>query len=194
MTEAATDAYIRYAPSVGTTVMAYDFHIEAATDLVVVRQRDDVETTLTYSTDYAVSGVGVAGGGNVTLVVASLASDIYAIYRNEANSRATSYANPADIRTENMNNEGDKETRLIQQLARDLGRSLRVSPTDNINSNPLTDPVLLPLFTESVNSFLGRTTTGEFFWGTAVSGDVAVSNFWASILALSTIELARSGL
>lgn len=52
----------------------YTFRIFANTDLrVTVRDTDDVETTLTLTTDYTVTGVGAAAGGNVVLVDADQA-------------------------------------------------------------------------------------------------------------------------
>lgn len=54
------------------SVYAYSFRIVSQSDLVVtVRDTDDVETTLTLTTDYTVSDVGISSGGNVTLVNAS---------------------------------------------------------------------------------------------------------------------------
>ena len=48
---------------------SYTFRIFANTDLLVtVRDTNDVETTLTLTTHYTVSGVGDAGGGSISLV------------------------------------------------------------------------------------------------------------------------------
>lgn len=53
---------------------AYTFRIFDEDNLVVVvRNTSNVETTLTITTDYTVSGVGLAGGGNVVLVSAAQA-------------------------------------------------------------------------------------------------------------------------
>jgi hypothetical protein len=52
-----------------TNVYAYGFRISAQTHLLVtVADEDGAETTLTISTDYTVSSVGVKTGGNITLV------------------------------------------------------------------------------------------------------------------------------
>jgi hypothetical protein len=63
-----------YTGDSATSVYAYSYRIFSNTELnVTVRDTDDAETTLTITTDYTVSGVGAASGGNVTLVNASQA-------------------------------------------------------------------------------------------------------------------------
>ncbi len=58
-----------------TTVFAYGFKINSATHIRVVRTSAAlVETDLVLTTDYTVSGVGVAAGGSVTLTSGALAA------------------------------------------------------------------------------------------------------------------------
>lgn len=64
-----------YVGNGANSVYAYSFKIFSQSDLTVkVRNTStEVETTLTITTDYTVSNVGVSSGGNVTLVNASQA-------------------------------------------------------------------------------------------------------------------------
>lgn len=61
-----------YTGNGSVSVYAYSFRIFSQDHLTVkVRSTADVETTLTLTTDYTVSGVNLGAGGNVTLVNAS---------------------------------------------------------------------------------------------------------------------------
>ena len=63
-----------YTGNGATATYSYTFRIFDEADLVVtVKDTSDVETTLTLTTDYTVTGVGADGGGNVVLVDASQA-------------------------------------------------------------------------------------------------------------------------
>ena len=60
---------IRYTGNGTVDTYAYTFRIEDDDHLeVVVRNTSDTETTLVKTTDYTVTGVGAANGGNVVLV------------------------------------------------------------------------------------------------------------------------------
>jgi len=142
MTVPQNDRYIRYAPAALTTVMAYDFQIFVQGDIAVKRLRAGVETTLTLTTDYTVSGVGVLGGGNITLLVGSVAGDIYAIYGvNEY--RSADYTQAGDFLASNVNNDMNKQMQISQQLRRDVDSCIRLNPLDSsFDTADLTIPVL----------------------------------------------------
>jgi microcystin-dependent protein len=74
MTVTSTTARDDFVGNGATSVYSYNFRILANTDLLVtVADTSNVETTLTLTTDYTVSGVGDDSGGNVTLVSAGQA-------------------------------------------------------------------------------------------------------------------------
>lgn len=75
MTLASTTARNDYTGAGTTTVFAYGFRIVAQANLLVEVRKTSTGavTTLTITTDYTVSGVGVGTGGNVTLVNAAQA-------------------------------------------------------------------------------------------------------------------------
>jgi hypothetical protein len=69
MSFSSTTNEMNYTGNGSVDTYAYSFYVLADTDLVVtVRDADDVETTLTLTTHYTVTGAGTASGGNVVLV------------------------------------------------------------------------------------------------------------------------------
>lgn len=68
-TVSSTSSRMDYTGNGAVDTYSYNFRIFANTDLLVtVRDTSDVETTLTLTTDYTVTGVGSSSGGNVVLV------------------------------------------------------------------------------------------------------------------------------
>lgn len=83
MSISSTTNRLRYTGNGATSVYAYTFPILADTDLLVTKRliSSGAETLLVKPTDYTVSGVGDAAGGNVTLVAGSLAATYQLIIR-----------------------------------------------------------------------------------------------------------------
>ena len=68
-TISSTTSRMDYTGNGAVDTYSYSYKIFANTDLLVtVRNTSDVETTLTLTTDYTVTGVGSSSGGNVVLV------------------------------------------------------------------------------------------------------------------------------
>lgn len=75
MSVTSTTNRVDYTGNGATSVYSYPFKITDEDHLLVtVRDTDDDETTYVITTDYTVSGVGDASGGNVTLVAGALTS------------------------------------------------------------------------------------------------------------------------
>jgi len=71
MTVSSSNNRVSYAGNGSTTVFPYTYKIFDEDDLtVILRATDDTETVQTITSDYTVSGVGNAGGGNVTMLTA----------------------------------------------------------------------------------------------------------------------------
>lgn len=167
MTVPQNDRYRRYAPAAATTVMAYDFQIFDEDDIRVDRLRAGVTTTLVITTDYTVSGVGVLGGGNITLVAGSTAGDIYAIYGvNEY--RAADYVQAGDFLAADVNVDMNKQMQVAQQLRRDVDTSIRLSPVD---SSFDTADLTLPVAADRLDKYLKFDGTGDL---ELVDGTIAV--------------------
>ena len=84
MTVSSSTNKVSYNGDGSTTVFAYSFKVFDQDDLtVILRASDGTETTQTLTTNYSVSGVGDAGGGNVTMVTAPASGQILTIVREQ---------------------------------------------------------------------------------------------------------------
>lgn len=164
-TIAENDRKERFIATAGQTVFPYDFPIYAATDLQVLRERLGVRTTLTYGTDYAVSGVQNQTGGNVTLTTGALAGDIIVILSAMPTARNTQFVNGGDLAAAALEAELNRIRILFQQNTRD-GRNALLFPS--------TDPVMqdLPPIALRSNRFLAFDMNGQPVAATPSAGTV----------------------
>lgn len=114
----------------GETILAYDFRLLSATDLTVIRMRGGGETTLVYGTDYSVTGVGVASGGNVVLAVAALDEDQYVILGARPAARTTDLVYNRALPPATLNPELDSLQAQLAEIRRDLARAVKKSTFD----------------------------------------------------------------
>jgi len=94
MTVSSTTTKNSYSGNGSTTVFAYTFKIFDEDDIAVIL-RDDataVETVQTITTNYTVSGVGDAGGGNITFVTAPATGKTVVLLRSTPLSQLTDYS------------------------------------------------------------------------------------------------------
>ena len=97
-----------------TTVFPYGFRILAEEDLQVT------EDGVVVTTGFTISGVGEAGGGDVTYLVAPANGVVIGIRRAMAYKRDTDYQNLGDLRSDILNEDQDAPVMMIQQVAQDL--------------------------------------------------------------------------
>lgn len=113
----------QYTASASQTAFTYSFAIFVDSDLVVY----DNDTLMALSTDYTVSGAGDDNGGTVTFVVGRTAGHVITIYRDLPIERTTDFQQNGPNLSASMNDELDRITLVQQQLASEIGRSLRVT-------------------------------------------------------------------
>jgi len=120
----------------------YQFKIFSKTDIqVFIRSATGTETLKQIDTDYTVTGVGNASGGNVVFESGKIptATETVVLYRNVPQTQAIDYiANdpfPAETHEEGL----DRATMTIQQMQDELDRSFKVSKTNTILSSEFTD-------------------------------------------------------
>jgi hypothetical protein len=128
-----------YTGNGATSVYSYSFRITSEDDLTVTVRliSTGAETTLTKTTDYTVSGVGVGSGGNVTLVDAGQAwldgdGDLLATYEISIRrvmdlTQETDIRNQGDFYPEAHEDEFDKSRFIDQQQQDEIDRSLKLS-------------------------------------------------------------------
>lgn len=106
------------------TAFSYPFPIFAAQDLEVYL--DDAMI----AEGFDLAGVGSADGGTVTFAAAPPAGTVVTLRRRLAIRRVTDFQEGGAFRAKVVNDELDYQTAVLQQLAVDIGRCLRLSPTD----------------------------------------------------------------
>ena len=135
-----------YVGTGAVSVYAYSFRILAEEDITVT-QRDtlDVETTLTLNVDYTVDGVGIATGGNITLLAGNLASG-YAltIRRTRAFTQLTDIRNQGAFYPEVIEDALDDITMKAQTLKEQVDRAV-ILPETSTASNILPQPSALKI-------------------------------------------------
>lgn len=121
----------------------YSFRITSASDLrVTTRDTDGLETTLTYPTDYSVTGVGVFSGGTITLTAGVLALDYALTIRDDPTvQQDTDLRNQAGPYQEALEDALDYVTRVVKSQADVLDRALTLSETITGVSAELPAPV-----------------------------------------------------
>jgi len=140
-----------------TANFAYTSKIFAETDLTVKRRTISTGalTSFALTTDYTVSGVGVAGGGNVTPVVTLSALYQLVIERNTPATQATDLQDDGPFPADTTETALDKLTVLSQQLEYKAARALRQPIGDNTAISEL------PNATDRASKLLGFDSSGN---------------------------------
>ncbi len=140
MTLSSLTNRVSYTGNGAVDTYAYTFRIFSNTDLLVtVRDTDDVETTLTLTTDYTVTGVGGLTGGNVVLVNSAQAwldgdGDLLSgfaliIRRVRPLKQETDIRNQGDYYPEGTEDQFDSLVMIDQQQQDEIDRSLKLPET-----------------------------------------------------------------
>ena len=142
MTVSSTTVKNSYSGNGSNDTFVYGFKIFAASDLqVIIRSSTGTETTKTLTTDYTLTGVGTASGGNVVFEASDIptATETVVLIRAVPQTQAIDYiANdpfPAETHEEGL----DRATMTTQQMQEELDRSFKVSRTNTIASSEFTD-------------------------------------------------------
>lgn len=123
----------KYVASSGQTVFDYDFPIFDAVDLRVYV--GDVLQSI--GTDYTVQGEGNENGGTVTFTSGRSSGQQITIYRLMPIERLTDMAQNGPMRAADFNQELDRITMYLQEVRRDMDRSLRFGILGNSPSPEL---------------------------------------------------------
>ena len=142
MTVSSTTVKNSYSGDGSNDTFVYGFKIFASSDLqVIIRSATGTETTKTLTTDYTITGVGSATGGNVVFESSDIptSTETVVLIRNVPQTQAIDYiANdpfPAETHEEGL----DRATMTTQQMQEELDRSFKVSRTNTIASSEFTD-------------------------------------------------------
>jgi hypothetical protein len=139
MTVSSTTTKNSYSGDGSQTVFAYTFKIFDDDDItVIVRSSAGTETTQTKTTHYTISGVGDAGGGNITFVTAPASGETVVLLRDTALTQTTDYT-PNDPFPASAHEDAlDRLTFQAQEIQEELDRAIKVSRTNSLTSSEFT--------------------------------------------------------
>lgn len=159
MTVSSTTTKKSYSGDGSTTVFAYTFKIFDEDDISVILRNDSTgaETVQTKTTHYTVSGVGDSNGGNVTFVTAPTSSQTVVLLRATARTQATDYTPNDPFPAASHEDALDKLTFIAQELEEELGRAIKVSKTNTIDSTEFTIGA-----TDRANKIFAFDSDGDF--------------------------------
>ena len=140
MTVSSTNTKNSYSGNGSTTVFAYTFKIFDDDDITVILRTDATggETVQTKTTDYTVSGVGNAGGGNITFGTAPASGITVVLIRETALTQSTDYTPNDPFPAASHEDALDRLTLIVQDQQENLDRSIKVSRTNTITSPEFT--------------------------------------------------------
>jgi len=139
MTVSSSTNKVSYNGNGSTTVFAYTFKIFDEGDLtVIIRDASGTETTQTITTNYTVSGVGDAGGGNVTMLTAPANGETITILREQDLLQGLDLVPNDPFPAQSLEDALDKLVFMVQQHDEELARSIKASKTNTITSTEFT--------------------------------------------------------
>jgi hypothetical protein len=139
MTVSSSTNRVSYAGNGSTTVFPYTYKIFDQDDLtVILRAANGVETTKTITSDYTVSGVGNAGGGNVTMLTAPASGETLVILREQDLIQELDIVPNDPFPADSLEGALDKLTFMVQQHEETLGRTIKASRTNTITGAEFT--------------------------------------------------------
>jgi len=131
-----------YSGNGSNRTFAYGFYIPASTDIqVIVRSAAGIETVKaegTGSTNYAITGVASASGGNIVFVTAPTNTETVTLRRATALTQGTDYVANDPFPAETHESALDKLTIIGQDLQEQVNRSLKISRTNTMTSTDFT--------------------------------------------------------
>jgi len=127
------------------STFSFTFRIFANTDLLVTKaDADGVETVLTLTTDYTVSGAGSYNGGSITPVAGALPSGhTLTILRELDITQETDLRNQGSFFAETHEDVFDRHTIVMQQLQEQIDRAAKLPVTSTEDAEALVADIVL---------------------------------------------------
>lgn len=125
-TVSSTTSKVQYSCNGVATVYAYTFRVISSDEVKAIVTTSGVDTDLTYSTEYTVSGAGATGGGNVTLSAASKcpSGSTLTLARHMNLTQTTDYVEGDKFPAESHERALDKLTLIAQEQNEKLSRAI----------------------------------------------------------------------
>lgn len=145
------EPHVQYTAGAGNTIFTIPFEFFDNADIVATV--DGVAQVLV--TDYTLAGAGTTGGGTLTFGTPLSGGEVVTIYRDVPVARLTDYQNNGDLRAASFNTDLDRIVAMVQQQERDIGRGIRVTPSDTAAT------LTLPMVADRANLYLGFDASGN---------------------------------
>ena len=185
MTLTTTTQKLIYTGNGSLTEFAYTWKINTNTDLKVYLRTiaTGAESLQTLTTHYSVSGVGSAGGGNVTFVSAPADTLQIVIVRAVPLTQTTDYVSNDSFPAEVHESALDTLMMTVQDQAEILDRSIKLSPTNVMTSTEFTQKAA-----DRASKVLGFDSSGEL----SVTQELGTfQGNWAASTAYSIRDLIK---
>lgn len=141
MTVASETTKVSYAGNGSTTEFAVSFYFLANADIrVILTDAAGDETVWAETTNYTLTGAGVAAGGTLTALVAPASGETLTIKRDISITQETDYVENDTFPAEDHERALDKLTMLIQQTNEIVGRGLVLSEGTTVSNLTLPEP------------------------------------------------------
>jgi len=163
---------VQFVGNTGTGPYAFTFNILQSSDIIVYKNN----VLLTETTDYTVT-IDANGTGNVTMVVALVATDILTMIGGRELSRTTDFVTAGDLLASSLNEQLDSNVIMSQQLDERFGRTIKAQPGDE-------DATLdLPVVADRVDKIMLFDTEGnltaasasDFFTNSVLGGNYIIN-------------------
>jgi hypothetical protein len=198
MTISSTTQKLQYDCDGVTTTFNYTFKIWDDSDLdVIITSAGGVETQLTLTTDYTVTGAGVDAGGTIVLVDPATdapSGSTLTVMRDVPYTQETDYTEGDDFPAEAHEDALDKLLMQILQLKMMLSRTLLLKVTSEYDDLTLPDPVALSYLRwnagltglENVTAVtvIGASNTSATFYKSTMTGNETLVASGARLVAL----------
>lgn len=169
------------------TVFTTDWPITDEDEIIVEQElaSDGSVSTLTKTTHYAVTNVGVEAGFTVTLVSGAASGDKITISGNTEISRPNDFTSSGPVLPSILNPDLDRLTMMMQEQQTALDRSLQLPRSDPDQASPL----VLPSKSDRLGAVLAfHATTGLPVVGPTIAATATVAAISADIATLADIE------
>jgi hypothetical protein len=193
MTISTTVSRMDYTGNGTTVTFSYAFKIFAAADLTVIQTdtATGVDTILTLTSDYAVSGVGVDTGGTITLTAGVLATgQTLAIIRGVDLVQSTEYTEGDSFPAQAHEDALDYLTMIAQQLDKKFER------VPMLPEGSAAIPLTMPTNVTGAAQYLRWNAAGTALEGSAVLPTTDFALGWVDVIAeggLSAAYLSHPG-
>lgn len=173
---------IQYTADGAQTVFTYPFPVFAGADLEVYLGES------LQASGYTVSGAGESDGGDITFDTAPANATTVTLRRRITAERTTDFQEGGAFRAKTINDELDRLIAVAQEIRDDIGRVIRLAPTDPDAA------IELPAAADRAGNYMAFDGSGGLIAAAPPASGTAVSAYMATVLDDTDAAVARTTL